>query len=63
MPPQLHGPYNRLMAPICADSAAAVLATLCYRHRLQATPGVHFPDLDLTTTLLQPRWTPADLVR
>ncbi|CAN0308000.1 unnamed protein product, partial [Ectocarpus sp. 6 AP-2014] len=26
-------------------------------------PGQHFPDLDLTTTLMQPRWTPKDLLK
>ncbi|CAM9306674.1 unnamed protein product, partial [Ectocarpus fasciculatus] len=30
---------------------------------LQVVPGQHFPDLDLTTTLMQPRWTPKDLLK
>lgn len=29
----------------------------------QVVPGLHFPDLDLTTALLQPRWTPKDLIK
>eukprot|EP00903_Cladosiphon_okamuranus_P011174 g10546.t1 len=41
-----------------ADDNGTITVTL-----RKATPGLHFPDLDLTTTLMQPRWSPKDLLK